>query len=75
MELGLPGAVLFAGFLFAVFYRISRERDINAAAVMAGVAAIYLIIGMLSFGVWQNWWVATGWLVAGLMTASNRKTA
>lgn len=75
LELGLPGAFLFAGFVFLIFFRLFRgRRSHSAAAAMGAVTTVYLVIGSFSFGVWQNWWVAAGWLVAGLMVLAARGT-
>jgi len=62
LELGLPGAALAAAFFALVLWRIgemARERR-NQAAVAAGAAVTYITIGALSFGVWQEWWLALG---------------
>jgi len=76
LELGLPGAFIFAAFIFYLFTRIpKRSHDLILAASMAAASVIYMTIGSLAFGLWQNWWVATGWLVAGLMVAGSRKEA
>ena len=40
----------------AVFARTDRVL----AAVCAATAASYLTVGALSFGVWQEWWLALG---------------
>jgi O-antigen ligase len=62
LELGLPGAALAAVFFSLVLWRIgqmARERR-NQAAVAAGATVTYIAIGALSFGVWQEWWLALG---------------
>jgi O-antigen ligase len=70
LELGLPGAaivavllgVLFAGVIGGIGERVSR-------AFAAGAACAYLAVAAVSYGVWQNWWVATAWALAALMAA------
>ena len=42
----------------------SVERATRAAAVMGA-----LIVGAISFGLWQSWWLATLWLTAILLVA------
>jgi O-antigen ligase len=62
LELGLPGAALAAAFFAWVFWRIgdlAHERR-DQAAVAAGALTTYIVIGALSFGVWQEWWIALG---------------
>lgn len=64
LELGWPGAVLMAGFWAYLFWRtlgaVDEERDFTAAA--CATATVYLVIGAISFGLWQEWWIALGGL-------------
>jgi len=66
LELGAVGAGLAALFWAWVFGRLDRaeadDRPMTAAA--AATASVYLIIGALSFGIWQEWWIALGVLAA-----------
>ncbi|OJU11871.1 MAG: hypothetical protein BGN86_17130 [Caulobacterales bacterium 68-7] len=64
LELGLPGAALVGGFFALVLWRIgemAKERR-NQAAVAAATAVTFIVIGALSFGVWQEWWIGLGTL-------------
>jgi O-antigen ligase len=77
LELGALGAALAALFWAWLFNRIAAmvEGDRNMAAAAAASATAYLTIGALSFGVWQEWWLAVGALaiaVCGLVAASRR---
>lgn len=64
LELGGFGAVLAAAFWGLTLSRLARpERDTGTVAVAAS-AAVYLLFGMLNFGIWQEWWLALGGLVA-----------
>lgn len=64
MELGAPGALLAAAFWWTALSRLARsKRDIGASAVAAS-AAVYLLFGAVNFGVWQEWWLALGALIA-----------
>ncbi len=62
LETGIAGVTLGALFFAWLFSRISavETQDRGAAAVMAATAAAYLTIGAVSFGVWQEWWLALG---------------
>lgn len=62
LELGPLGAGLAALFWAWLFSRIAALEltDRTAAAAAAASAAAYLTIGALSFGVWQEWWLALG---------------
>ncbi len=62
LETGVIGALLsalFWGWLFFQIERISR-KDPVWAAVACATAAAYLLIGAISFGVWQEWWLGLG---------------
>jgi O-antigen ligase len=62
LETGAIGVALAALFWAWLFVRIDvvAVEDRPAAAVMAATAAAYLTIGAISFGVWQEWWLALG---------------
>jgi len=64
LELGLLGAVAAAlAYVFA-FRRLARDKRSLVACATAGSAGVYLFFGLVSFGVWQEWWLALGALVA-----------
>lgn len=69
LELGLPGAVLAALFFVWMFHGIGQlqAEDPETAGAAAGAAAAYLVIGALSFGVWQEWWLALGALTCAMI--------
>jgi O-antigen ligase len=62
LETGAVGVALAALFWAWLFVRIDAivPEDRLAAAIMAATAAAYLTIGAISFGVWQEWWLALG---------------
>ncbi len=66
LELGVPGAILGAILVGLFFAGVGRVDDRSAAAVMAGAGMAYLTVASLSYGVWQNWWVAFAWALAAL---------
>lgn len=62
LETGVLGALLnclFWGWLFYRIQRISREDPVWAGMACA-TASTYLLIGAISFGVWQEWWLGLG---------------
>ena len=66
LELGALGAALAAAFFAWVLYRIvawtgENRRD---GAMAAATLTAYVMIGGLSFGVWQEWWLALGVIAA-----------
>jgi O-antigen ligase len=67
LELGLMGALLMAWLVWMVLTLTGRR---TGAPFLAATATTYLIIGGLSYGVWQSWWIATGWVAASLIAAN-----
>ena len=63
LELGAVGAVAAAAFWGYVFAGLSRPTPSLSAAAAAASIAVYLLFGV-NFGVWQEWWLALGALVA-----------
>jgi hypothetical protein len=58
----------------AIFSLINNltQRDRNLGAVAAATAVTYLTIGALSFGVWQEWWLALGALAFATIAMLDR---
>jgi O-antigen ligase len=73
LELGAVGILLYLGILFGIGRRLwhSTAPPVWIAAAAAGTVA-YLSVSFLSFGAWQNWWVATAWLATGLLALARR---
>jgi O-antigen ligase len=76
LELGAVGAVAAAAFWGVALSRLSRPTPSLAAAATAACAAVYLLSGV-NFGVWQEWWLALGALIAvfAVMNAPANETA
>lgn len=68
LELGIPGLVLGLAIVAAAIYGIGWRARLSPhqRAAALGLAAGSLIIGLLSFGIWQAWWLSTLWLIASL---------
>lgn len=62
LELGSLGAALGAAFFAWILYRIVgwTGNDRRDGAMATGSLVAYLVIGSLSFGVWQEWWLGLG---------------
>jgi O-antigen ligase len=75
LELGAVGAVAAAAFWGLALARLSRPAPSLAAAATAACAAVYLL-SSVNFGVWQEWWLALGALIAvfAVMNASTNET-
>jgi O-antigen ligase len=68
LETGAVGAGLAVLFWAVLWRRIGSlvGQGSGVAGVSAAVAAAYLTIGALSFGVWQEWWLGLGVLAVGV---------
>jgi len=62
LELGAIGAALAGVFFCWLAYGVVRlsQRSRTEAAMAAAALVSYLVIGGLSFGVWQEWWLGLG---------------
>lgn len=71
LELGFIGLALLVALVVAVSMRLAVSgRSRTAAAAAAAGAATYLLIGNISYGMWQNWWLAIAWLNAGFLAVT-----
>jgi len=64
LELGAIGAVSAAVFWGVTLPRLARPAPSLAAAATAGSSAVFLLFLAVNFGVWQEYWLALGALVA-----------
>ncbi len=76
-EAGAVGAVLAAAVLAFGGWRLARsfEHDKPAAAALAGVLAMFGLMANVGWSVWQEWWMATLLLTAGLVAAVGARAA
>jgi O-antigen ligase len=77
LELGAVGAILAAVFWIGLWgvIEVWARRDRPLAAAAAATAVAYLTIGALSFGVWQEWWLALGAMAATALVCLRRSRA
>jgi O-antigen ligase len=75
LELGLIGAVAAAVLWVAILAGLSRPRPDAAVAAGAGCAMAYLTFNAVSFGVWQEWYLALGALACAVCAALMRQPA
>jgi O-antigen ligase len=64
LELGFVGAVAAAAFWGLSLARLSRAKPDLAMSGVAGSAVVFLLFSWINYGLWQQWWVALGVLVA-----------
>jgi O-antigen ligase len=76
LELGLPGALLFALFVAHLWLGLATPRwpRLFAAAAGGSLAAV-LTIGLGSYGMWQEWWIGTEVLALFLILVMGRLAA
>jgi len=70
-ELGAVGVGLVVTYFAWLLARIDqlRARDPALAAAQIASLSAYIVIGALSFGVWQEWWLALGALTMVMFSA------
>lgn len=74
LELGVIGAVLVAAWAWLAFQRTAgHELTRSAIAVRAGAATSYLVYGLISYGIWQSWWISLAWLVSAVAVLPARE--
>ena len=75
LELGAVGAVAAAAFWGVTLLRLSRPSRDPVLSATAGCAAAYLLFGAINFGIWQEWWIAIGALIATLAALHQPSTS
>lgn len=69
LELGMPGIALIVAIILSVFFSMVSSRQTPFTnAVCSGVISSYAMIGSISYGVWQNWWIAFAWMLFAIVT-------
>jgi O-antigen ligase len=76
-ELGLPGALLGTLFWLWLWGRIAACAAHNRlhSATAAAAATVYLVIGAVSYGLWQEWWLCVGAFAMALCVLLGRTLA
>ncbi len=63
LECGIVGLILFTVTLLKILYNsylvYLNQRNVVWLSIMTGCFINYLVIAMVSYGLWQIWWVAT----------------
>lgn len=72
LELGVIGAAAATVFWVTIFHRQERSHPDLGAAAGAAAAVSYLTFAAVSFGVWQEWWLALGALAVVSAAAAQR---
>ena len=64
LELGGIGVLMVSILSVYLFWNLKRRHSDARIAVSAATMVIYLTVGGVSFGVWQEWWLACAALAA-----------
>lgn len=72
LELGVIGAAAATVFWVTIFHRQERRHPDLGAAAGAAAAVSYLTFAAVSFGVWQEWWLALGAMAVVSAAAAQR---
>jgi O-antigen ligase len=76
LELGLAGAVAASAFWALTLHRLSRRHPDLEMSGVAGSAAAFILFAWVNYGLWQQWWLALGALIAVIAAMlSNRDVA
>jgi O-antigen ligase len=76
-ETGAVGAVLIAALMAVGGWRLAKTfaHDKPAAAAAAGVLAMFGLMANVGWSIWQEWWMATLLMTAGLVAAFGARAA
>ncbi len=71
LELGIPGLLLASAAVGLTLWWLATASGWPPwrRAAAFGYAASALVIALVSFGVWQSWWLSALWLGAALMAS------
>jgi O-antigen ligase len=71
VELGVPGTALSLTIVVWALWRLARQESLSLddrAGALAWAAAA-LVVAMLSYGIWQEWWLSSLWLTSAFYAA------
>lgn len=71
LELGLVGALFLVYFVGRLFVAVERSPlDEAEKASFCAMIVTAAVVASLTYGIWQNWWVSSFWIIAALARAS-----
>ena len=73
VELGVPGTLLALALVLWCLWRVGYVADLSRLARASALAwaASALVIALISYGIWQAWWLSTLLLTAAVFTAAS----
>lgn len=75
LELGPLGAIFAAAIVTLVLRRIMAIGPRGPTAMATATFAAFMTIAVISFGIWQNWWLMLAWMAAALAMLAARAGA
>lgn len=73
LELGIVGLSIFGLFIWQTLSKIDSNKNILLSSISYATFSNYFIIGMVSFGVWQSWWLLSGILAIILIKSQHSR--
>ncbi len=73
LELGFPGALLFAGFIARLWLGLASATWPRLfAAAAGGSLCVAQAIGLAAYGLWEEWWIGAQFLMLFLILVMGR---
>lgn len=71
VELGLPGALIAPLIVsLAILAAARAANDVAVRGALLAAIAAALVVGQMSYGIWQGWWLSTLCLLAAFVVAA-----
>lgn len=62
LETGVLGVSIVAIILYQLYLKLSTITNPKKISVLLGCISAFFVFSMLSFGIWQTWWLSTIWI-------------
>jgi O-antigen ligase len=74
LELGVPGTLLALAAVLWPLWRAAVNRALTRRqrAASLAFAASALVVALISYGIWQAWWVSCLWLTGAFIAGAAR---
>ena len=77
LELGAPGAIMGAILFALLILKLLNRPNVNnryVSAALVGSLVSFLVVASTAYSLWQSWWFATGWMVAGALFVFSKQS-
>ncbi|MFV9903731.1 MAG: O-antigen ligase family protein [Rickettsiales endosymbiont of Dermacentor nuttalli] len=62
LETGVVGVSVISIILYQMYLKFSMISNTKQISVMLGMVSAFFVFAMLSFGMWQTWWLSALWI-------------